>query len=186
MKMHLEKTYEIPGSNDPVKTCEDICIRDESTAIDAYKVLGATAEVIKREVSGDQLQIDLRVHPNRESVPSVIGSLIGYDALDYVQKTTYDFQTHTGVMETLMTHPTMSDKVTSKGSFNLRDNAPFAPRTVTWTLDVDVDAHVWPISSIVEHTIISELKARTSIVEDFNQTLINQKINGVLETSNAA
>lgn len=176
MKMHLEQTYHIPGSADPVQTCEDICVRDERAAIEAYELIGASARVVRQETTGDQLQFDLSVHPNRASVPGIIGGLLGYDALDYVQKATYNFRTHSGVMETILTHPKMRDRVTSKGNFNIRSQAPSAPRTVTWTLDTDVEAHVPFISGHIERTIIKELKARTAKVEAFNQTLINEAV----------
>ncbi len=176
MKMHVEQTYHIPGSADPVQTCEDICVRDEGAAIAAYELIGASARVIRQETTGDQLQFDLSVHPNRASVPGVIGGLLGYDALDYVQKTTYNFRTHSGVMETVLTHPRMRDKVTSEASFNIRSQAPSAPRTVTWTLDAEVDAHVPFISGHIERTIIKELQARTAKVEAFNQEQINQAV----------
>ena len=176
MKLHVEQTYQIPGRADPVQTCEDVCVRDEQAAIGAYALIGASARVIRQETSGDQLQFDLSVHPSRASVPGVIGGLLGYDALDYVQKTPYNFRTHSGVMETILTHPTMRNKVTSKGSFNLRSQAPSAPRTVTWTLDAEVEAHVPFISGHIERTIIKELHARTAKVEAYNQNLINQAV----------
>ena len=168
--------YTVPGTSDPVTTIENECLRNVNCGVGAYQALGNDVEVLKDEIQGDTLDREVAIHPHGSTVPGILKVLLGDDALDYVQKTTYNFSTHTGTLQTEMQNSTMRKTIESKGSFSLRSNAPSAPRDVTYNLDSELNAHIWLIGTKVEKSIIKELHERAPRLEAFNQAWINDAV----------
>ena len=169
----LTSTYHVPNHADPVKMVEDTCIRNLENALNAYNRIGNDVDLIKDEINGDQLERSFAIHPHRSAVPALVRTLIGSDALDYQQDTTYDFSTHEGTMTTHMTHPIMQDKIESSGAFSLRSNAPFSPEDVTYTFDMTIRVKVPVVGVAVEKSIAKELKVRGAKIEKYCQRRID-------------
>jgi hypothetical protein len=169
----LTSTYYVPNSSNPVKVVEDTCIRNLDNALNAYNRVGNDVDLLKDELTGDRLDRQIAVHPHRSAVPPLVRTLMGSDALDYQQNTTYDFSTHQGTMTTHMTHPVMKKKIESSGTFSLQSNAPFNPDAVTYTFDGTIRVKVPGIGRVVEKTIVKELRIRSEKIEQYCQRLIN-------------
>ena len=184
-KFETTAVYTVPGTADALTTLEDACMRDVECSFESYKALGNEVEVLKDDLEGDTLDREMAIHPRRSTIPFVVRMLLGADALDYVQKTTYNFSTHTGTLETKMQNETMGKLIESKGTFSLRGNAPFAPRKVTYNLDTDIEADIFLIGKKVEKSIVAELHKRSPKLEAFNQKWVNSAVESAEATPEA-
>ena len=169
----LTNTY-YANTEDPVKAVEDYCLRDPQTSLYVYEEIGNEVELVKNELKGDQLNREIVIRPHRSTVPALVRTLVGSDAMDYLQKTTYDFSKHDVTLTTEMVNPIMQGRIQSAGGFNLRSNAPSSPNTVTYTLTTNIKANIFLVGSSVEKSVASELVKRSPRIEQYYQDKIDE------------
>jgi len=169
----LTNTY-YANTEDPVKAVEDYCLRDPQTSLYVYEEIGNDVELVNNELNGDQLRREIVIRPHRSTVPALVQVLVGSDAMDYLQKTTYDFSKHEGTLTTEMINPIMKGRIQSTSGFNLRSNAPSAPNAVTYTLNVNIEANIFLVGNRVEKSVASELVKRSPRIEEYYQDKIDE------------
>lgn len=176
MKFTIANKINIPGTQDPVTTYENMCIRNAACQLSNLKGLGSDAEVLSESINGNILEREMAVHPSSDSVPGAIKLLLGADALDYVEKLRYDFSTHTGTIRNTMLNSSMASKINSSAGVSIRSGAPFAPRTVVHNIDVNLKVNMWFVGGQVEKSIKSELEARSPDIKRLTEEYLNKNI----------
>lgn len=169
----LTNTY-YANTADPVKAVEDYCLRDAQTSLYVYEQIGNDVELLKDEVNGDQLSREMVIRPHRSTVPALVRVLVGSDAMDYLQTTTYDFSKHEGTLATEMVNPIMKGRIQSAGGFSLRSNDPSNPSAVTYTLNTDIKAKIFLVGKRVEKSVAAELIKRSPTIEQYYQDKIDE------------
>ena len=169
MKLSITNEYTIPGSSDPVKAYEDRCLRDPSWQATLQDKIGSDAKVLKNEINGDKLHLEVLVQPRSETIPALLKTVMGEDALDFVETTDYSFKTHRGTFSTRMENPAFQS-FSTKGSFSLRSDSP---ERVKWTSKTDVKCKMWMVGRKVERTIVNEVKARNPEIRGYIQEHLN-------------
>ena len=172
----LTNTYHVPGSADPVATYENHCIKDARCLTSTYERLGNDVRVLKDEIHDDVLEREILLHPHDHTIPAIISTFVGNDALDLVQRTVYNFKTHEGEMKSWMVSSAMRGKFEATAGISLRAAGSFAPRRITYEMDTDVVSNVTFIGSLLEKSITNELKERGPRLEAMNQEWLDEAV----------
>jgi len=174
MKLSITNQYTIAGSVDPVKDYEDRCLRDPTWQATLQDKIGSDARVLKNEVNGDKLHLEVLVEPRSETIPALLKTVMGEDAFDFVETTDYNFKTHQGTFYTRMENSALRS-FSTRGSFSLRSDRP---ETVKWASETDVKCKMWMVGRKVERTIVSEVKARNPEIRGYIQDHLNSPEEG--------
>jgi hypothetical protein len=173
MKLNINNSFNLSNTTTPVQSYEDCCIRDPQWNANLYGKMGNDVSVLKEEYQGNTITRELLVQPHAETVPVLVRTFAGNDALDYVEKTTYDFSKHTGTIETAMTNPAFAG-TGSTATFKVTSDTP---NTVDWTMNANVHANLRFIGGTVEQAVCSEVHAKNPTIQGHVQDHLNQNQN---------
>ena len=171
MKLNITNSFNLSNTTTPVQSYEDRCIRDSKWNANLYGKMGNDVKVLKEEQQGNTITREILVQPHAETVPVMVRAFAGEDALDYIEKTTYDFSKHTGTIETQMTNPSFA----GTGSSGTLKVTGTGPSTVNWSINANVHANLRFIGGAVEQAVCSEIKAKNPTVQAHIQDHLNKK-----------
>ena len=156
MNLNMNQNYMTAGNANPVSLFEESCIKDTSWNTTLLNKMGNDVTVLKDERNGPILHRELLVQPHKSTVPAPIRALLGNHAFDYVETTSYNFETHQGTLETSMRSSSMKG-TGSKGIFSVREAGA---NQVTWGLNSDVVANFRLIGGLIENSVVDEIQKK--------------------------
>jgi len=173
MQLTLTNQYDVPGTDNPLNTYEDACIKDVNCPLTSYRKMGNNITVLKNSVEGDVLERELLIQPNPDSVPATLRSLAGDDAFDCIQTTRYDFATHTGSVDTRMTGGFLKDRFNSSAQFKVRCDTPDSPRKVSYEASTKIEVSIFVVGGKIANSLAAQMKERQPATQEFNQQWLN-------------
>ena len=175
MQAEFSNQYHVPGQQDPIATYENHCLRNPDCGLSAYREMGNDVTLQKNTIAGDILEREILIQPHAGSVPGVLRTLAGDDAFDCVQYTRYDFATHIGTAETVLTGSFLKTKVKNKATFTIRCPNPDTPRTVSYDSACEINVNILFVGKKAEKSIIEEVSSRQPKIRSCNQTWLNNQ-----------
>ncbi len=170
MKFASSNTYTVPNSTDPIKTYEDHCLRQPKWNEQLYNKLGSNSKVLKEEVFEDRLHLEVLVQPRSEAVPVILKTVLGADAMDFVETTDYNFRTHQGTMSTKLQNSGLNGSST-RGAFSLRSESQ---GTVTWCTEGEVNCNLWLVGAQVERAVVNAVRQQNAQIRSYIQEHLNE------------
>ena len=170
MNFKMNLNYTTTGSANPVSSFEESCIKDTNWNSTLFSKMGNDVTVLKDERNGPTLHRELLIQPHKSTVPAPVRALLGNDAFDYVETTSYNFETHQGTLETSMRSSSMKG-TGSKGTFSVREAGA---NQVTWGLNSDVVAKFRLVGGLIENSVVDEIQKKAPQIRGHIQNHLNE------------